>query len=75
MLKLPCRCIIDTKPRKLQAEQYKVLTNFAEMAVRQLEKDHHLDLQRQVASYTRHLSSHEAAEVYSIERSKLAIPT
>ena len=43
-----CRCVVDTKPRALSAEQLNVLSNFAELAVRQLEKDHVLEMQRLV---------------------------
>ena len=39
---------MDVKPRSLSAEQLNVLSNFAELAVRQLEKDHLLELQRLV---------------------------
>ena len=39
---------MDFKPRKLSAEQFNVLTNFAELAVRQLEKDHLLQIQKLV---------------------------
>ena len=39
---------MDVQPRKLMAEQYKVMTNFAELVMRQLEKDHHLRMQQQV---------------------------
>lgn len=45
---LVCRCVVDMKPRTLSAEEFNVLSNFAELAVRQLEKDHLLQLQRLV---------------------------
>ena len=43
-----CRCVVDVKPRVLSAEEYNMLSNFAELSVRQLEKDHLLQLQRLV---------------------------
>ena len=39
---------MDIKPRKLAAEELQVLCNFAEIAVRHIEKDHFLQLQQQV---------------------------
>ena len=41
-----CRCVIDTKPRTLDTEQMALLCNFAEMAVREMEKDKLCSLQR-----------------------------
>lgn len=40
------RCVIDTKPRSLDTEQMALLCNFAEMAVREMEKDKLCSLQR-----------------------------
>ena len=40
------RCVIDTKPRTLDTEQMTLLCNFAEMAVREMEKDKLRSLQR-----------------------------
>ena len=34
-----CRCCIDTKPRKFDAESANLLCNFAEMVVREIEKE------------------------------------
>ena len=41
-----CRCVIDTKPRTMDTEQLALLCNFAEMAVREMEKDKLCSLQR-----------------------------
>ena len=46
-----CRCLVDLVPRKLAADQLNVLTNMAELVVRQLEKDHILKLQRLVSCW------------------------
>ena len=40
-----CRCCLDTVPRQLAATDCCVLTNVAELVVRQLEKGLHLHLQ------------------------------
>ena len=37
------RCLLDTAPRKMTAEQYNVLNNFAELAIRRLEDKHYPD--------------------------------
>lgn len=34
-----CRCIIDKKARKFDAESCRLLSNFAEVVVREIEKD------------------------------------
>ena len=34
---------MDTSPRKMTAEQYNVLNNFAELAIRRLEDKHYPD--------------------------------
>lgn len=44
------RCCLDVEPRQLAAADCCVLTNIAELVVRQLEKDHMLHLKRQVSS-------------------------
>ena len=44
------RCCLDIVPRQLTAADCCVLTNIAELVVRQLEKDHLLHLKRQVTS-------------------------
>lgn len=36
---LTCRCIIDRKQRHFDAESCRLLCNFAEVVVRELEKD------------------------------------
>ena len=41
-------CVVDMKPRALSVEQLNEVSNFAELAVRQLEKDHVLEMQRLV---------------------------
>ena len=41
-----CRCVVDQKPRSLDTEQLTLLCNFAEMAVREMEKDKMCTLQR-----------------------------
>ena len=33
-----CRCVFDTKPRKMKAEEYNLLSNFSEIAMRRLEE-------------------------------------
>lgn len=38
-MRLGSLCVIDVKPRKLDAEQLMVLANFAEVVVREIEKD------------------------------------
>lgn len=43
---LVCRCVVDLKPRQLDTEQLALLCNFAEMAVREMEKDKLSGLQR-----------------------------
>lgn len=44
-----CRCLIDLKPHyDFTAEMLQVLSNFAEMAVRHIEKDHYLQMQKLV---------------------------
>ena len=40
------RCVVDLKPRQLDTEQLALLCNFAEMAVREMEKDKLTGLQR-----------------------------
>ena len=40
------RCVIDMKPRTLDTEQMALLCNFAEMAVREMEKGKLCSLQR-----------------------------
>lgn len=40
------RCVTDTKPRSMDTEQMALLCNFAEMAVREMEKDKLCTLQR-----------------------------
>jgi hypothetical protein len=40
-------CIIDRAPRKFDAESCTLLANMAEMALRELEKEHLLETQRQ----------------------------
>lgn len=39
---------MDMQPRKVTAEQMLMLANFAEMAVRYIEKDHYLQMQKMV---------------------------
>ncbi len=41
-----CRCVIDRRPRTLDTEQLALLCNFAEMAVREMEKDKLCTLKR-----------------------------
>ena len=43
-LLLDCRCILDLSPRKMTAEQYNLLNNFSELAIRRLEEKHFPDL-------------------------------
>ena len=43
-----CRCVLGANPRKLSPQDANTLTNLAELVVRQLEKDHLLELQRLV---------------------------
>ena len=43
-----CRCVLGDTPRALAPEDANTMTNLAELAVRQLEKDHLLELQRLV---------------------------
>ena len=38
-MRLGSLCVIDVKPRNLDAEQLMVLANFAEVVVREIEKD------------------------------------
>ena len=38
-MRLGSLCVIDVKPRSLDAEQLMVLANFAEVVVREIEKD------------------------------------
>ncbi len=38
-MRLGSLCVIDTQPRHLDAEQLMVLANFAEVVVREIEKD------------------------------------
>jgi GAF domain-containing protein len=38
-MRLGSLCVIDTEPRHLDAEQLMVLANFAEVVVREIEKD------------------------------------
>lgn len=40
-------CVLDTQPRKLDVEQLNVMSNFAELAVRHIEKDKRLHKQKQ----------------------------
>ena len=44
------RCCVDIHPRKMRAGDLSVLTNLAEMVVRELEKDCRLQLQKLVRS-------------------------
>ena len=39
-----CRCILDCAPRKMTAEQYNLLNNFSELAIRRLEEKHFPDI-------------------------------
>lgn len=39
-----CSCLAHVEPVNLTAEQYNLLTGFAEMALRELERDHHAAL-------------------------------
>ena len=39
-MRLGSLCVIDVKPRNLDAEQLMVLANFAEVVVREIEKGH-----------------------------------
>lgn len=32
-------CLVDLKPRRFSSDQYSILANFAEMVVRELERD------------------------------------
>ena len=48
-----CRCVLGDTPRRLDEHDANVLVNLAELVVRQLEKDHLLQLQRLV----RHISA------------------
>ena len=43
------RCVLGDTPRALAPEDANTMTNLAELAVRQLEKDHLLELQRLVS--------------------------
>ena len=43
-----CRCCVDFTPRKVSAGDMPILTNMAEMVVRELEKDKRLQLQKLV---------------------------
>ena len=36
---LPCRCILDSKPRTIDAEQCNLLCNLAELVVREMERE------------------------------------
>lgn len=46
-----CSCVLDTQPRKLDVEQLNVMSNFAELAVRHIEKDKRLHKQKQVCTH------------------------
>lgn len=43
---MACSYVVDRKPRSLDTEQLTLLCNFAEMAVREMEKDKMCTLQR-----------------------------
>ncbi len=53
---LPCRCFVDTKPRRMDAESCMILNNLSEMVVRELEKDVYLSQQRQQAQQLQQLN-------------------
>ena len=53
---LPCRCFVDTKPRRMDAESCMILNNLSEMVVRELEKDVYLSQQRQQAQQLEQLN-------------------
>ncbi|KAK9808554.1 hypothetical protein WJX73_008047 [Symbiochloris irregularis] len=44
--RLGSMCMMDIKPRRFSAEELQVLANMSEMAVRHIEKDHYLQMQK-----------------------------
>ena len=54
--RLLCRCFVDFKPRRMDAESCMILNNLSEMVVRELEKDVYLSQQRQQAQQLQQLN-------------------